>query len=250
MPGGDVYKPRVSCPLPSLRSLPRSSACHQPARLCLRGQGCRGSSQPAGSQPRGAVPAALTLTSLKWSVTGAHSVSGLHGVLQHLYDVSHGLHLAWRMFSQTLLVEPLKSIQLNSHRNKGFLPFRLEFLFSAIFCVDKGLPWWLGSKESAHNAGDAGDPGSVPGSGRSPGGGLGIPLQSSCLKNPLRRGAWRAAVCGIAESDRLTVHRDESMQGCCRRMRSNLTDSGEAAAPWPRGPPACLQHSDRPGNRS
>ena len=53
IPGGDVYKPRVSCPLPSPRSFPRSSTCHQPAQLCLRGQGCRGSSQPAGSHPPG-----------------------------------------------------------------------------------------------------------------------------------------------------------------------------------------------------
>ena len=43
---------------------------------------------------------------------------------------------------------------------------------------------------------DAGDAGSVHGWGRSPGGGNGHPLQSSCLENPMARGAWRAAVHG------------------------------------------------------
>ena len=45
------------------------------------------------------------------------------------------------------------------------------------------------SKESACKAGD---PGSIPGSGRSPGKGNGNPLLHSCLENPLDRGAWRA----------------------------------------------------------
>ena len=51
------------------------------------------------------------------------------------------------------------------------------------------------------NAGTTGDAGSVPGSGRSPGEGHGNPFQYSCLKKPMDRGAWRAAVPGIAESD-------------------------------------------------
>ena len=42
--------------------------------------------------------------------------------------------------------------------------------------------------------------GLFPGSGRSPGGGHGNPLQCSCLENPTDRGAWRAAVHGVAES--------------------------------------------------
>ena len=44
------------------------------------------------------------------------------------------------------------------------------------------------------NAGDIRDTGSIPGSGRSPGGGHGNPLQYSCLKNPMDRGFWQAAV--------------------------------------------------------
>ena len=47
---------------------------------------------------------------------------------------------------------------------------------------------------------NAGDTGSTPGSGRSPGKGNGKPLQYSCLENPMDRGAWRAIVRGVAKS--------------------------------------------------
>ena len=50
-------------------------------------------------------------------------------------------------------------------------------------------------KASACNAGD---PGSIPGSGRSPGEGNGNPLWYSCLENPMNRGAWQATVHGVA----------------------------------------------------
>ena len=50
-------------------------------------------------------------------------------------------------------------------------------------------------------AGGVGDTGSIPGSGRFPGGGHGNPLQYSCLKNPMDRGAQRAGVHGVAEPD-------------------------------------------------
>ena len=48
-----------------------------------------------------------------------------------------------------------------------------------------GLPRWLSGKESACNAGDPGDAGSVPGSGRSPGGGHGNSFHYSYLENPM-----------------------------------------------------------------
>ena len=49
---------------------------------------------------------------------------------------------------------------------------------------------------------NAGNVSSIPGLGRSPGGGNGTQLQYSCLGNPMDRGAWRAAVRGVAkESD-------------------------------------------------
>ena len=46
----------------------------------------------------------------------------------------------------------------------------------------------------------AGDSGFIPGSGRSPGEGTGNPLQYSCPENSMDRGAWQAAVHGVAES--------------------------------------------------
>ena len=57
-----------------------------------------------------------------------------------------------------------------------------------------GFPDVSIGKESTCNAGDTGDVGSVPGLGRSPGGGNGNPLQYSCLENPMDRGAWWATV--------------------------------------------------------
>ena len=50
------------------------------------------------------------------------------------------------------------------------------------------------------NAGDTGDAGLIPGSGRSPGGGHGNPLQYSCLETPMDRGAWRATAHGLIKS--------------------------------------------------
>ena len=61
--------------------------------------------------------------------------------------------------------------------------------------VEKNLP---------ANAGATGDSGLIPESGRSPGrehGKYSIPVQYSCLENPMDRGAWRATVHGVAESD-------------------------------------------------
>ena len=50
------------------------------------------------------------------------------------------------------------------------------------------------------NAGEIGDAGLIPDSGRPPGGGNGIPLQYSCLENPRDRRAWRATVRGVKKS--------------------------------------------------
>ena len=61
---------------------------------------------------------------------------------------------------------------------------------------EMGLSRWLSGQESTYSAGDTGDVGLIPGSGRSPGGENGNPLQYSCLGNPMDGGAWQAAVCG------------------------------------------------------
>ena len=60
-----------------------------------------------------------------------------------------------------------------------------------------GFPGGSDGKASARNVGD---PGSIPGSGRSPGEGNGNPLQYSCLENSMDGGAWWATVHGVAKS--------------------------------------------------
>ena len=59
-----------------------------------------------------------------------------------------------------------------------------------------GFPGGSDGKDSACNAGD---PGSIPGLGRSPGEGNGNPLQYSCLENSMERGTWQATVQGVAK---------------------------------------------------
>ena len=67
-----------------------------------------------------------------------------------------------------------------------------------------GFPGSSDSKESAYNAAQ---PGSIPGSGRSPGEGNVNPLQYSCLENPTDRGSWRATVCEVqSETTEATWH--------------------------------------------
>ena len=76
---------------------------------------------------------------------------------------------------------------------------RLSKRFSCC-CKLLGFPVVLAVKNLPAYAGDLRDVGSISGSGRSPGGGHGSPLQYSCWVNPMDRGAWRAAVHGITKS--------------------------------------------------
>ena len=71
------------------------------------------------------------------------------------------------------------------------------FLMSFHLCIYIGIPPGSDGKVSACNTRD---PGSIPGSGRSPGEGNGNPLQYSCLENSMDGGAWWATVHGAAES--------------------------------------------------
>ena len=58
----------------------------------------------------------------------------------------------------------------------------------------------IGGSDNKESACNAGDPGSVPGLGRSPGEGNGNPLQYSCLENSMNREAWQATVHGVSKS--------------------------------------------------
>ena len=71
------------------------------------------------------------------------------------------------------------------------------------------FPGGSDGKASVYNAGD---PGLIPGSGRSPGEGKGNPLQYSCLENPMDGGPWWAIVHGTAESS--TTEQVHSLHSC------------------------------------
>ena len=66
--------------------------------------------------------------------------------------------------------------------------------------VDRASQVALVLKNPSANEGDIRDTALIPGSGRSPGGGQGNPLQYSCLENPMDGGAWRAMVHRVAKN--------------------------------------------------
>ena len=86
-------------------------------------------------------------------------------------------------------------------------PLGVKVCYSLIQCSQQfielttsnnsGFPGGSDGKASTRNAGD---PGSIPGSGRSPGEGNGNPLQYSCLENSMDGGAWWATVHGVTKS--------------------------------------------------
>ena len=69
-----------------------------------------------------------------------------------------------------------------------------------------GFPRGSVIKTPPANAGAAGHIGLIPGSGRSPGGENGSPLQYSCLQNPMDRGVWWAIIPGVAKESDRTEH--------------------------------------------
>ena len=71
------------------------------------------------------------------------------------------------------------------------------FFFQGVPSYILGFPGGSDGKESAC---DVGDPGSIPGSGRSSGEGNGYTLQCSCLENPMDRGVWWARAHGVTKS--------------------------------------------------
>ena len=88
------------------------------------------------------------------------------------------------------------------------------------------------------NSGDLRDVGSIPGSGGSPRGGSGNPLQYSCLDNPMDRGAWQTTVHGVTESQtRPSTPEEVEVQRClvtcpevrgqarCSQSSPSLTDT-------------------------
>ena len=117
----------------------------------------------------------------------------------------HQLHLRSSGFRPLRLGTPALQDVFYPVVNRGipgdcFYPHPQNSLpcYSPVLGASRLGPGGSDSKESACSAGDQG---ATPGLGRSPGEGNGNPLQYSCLENPMGRGAWRATILEVAESD-------------------------------------------------
>ena len=101
-------------------------------------------------------------------------------------------------------------------------------------CASKDFSGGSGVKKPA-NAGEVGDAGSIPKSRRSPGERNGNPLQYSCLENPTDRGAWRAIVHGVTESDTtewLRVHTEINQQNSDVSSWESLVSASLSVSLW------------------
>ena len=110
--------------------------------------------------------------------------------LPHFFSVFCG-------FNQAFNIVPFYLFQNISYTSSHFLR-----------CCFRGFPGGSDGEESACNAGD---PGSIPGSGRSPGEGNGNPLQYSWLENFMNGGAWQAAVHGVPKSQTRLVTNTQNL---------------------------------------
>ena len=150
------------------------SSGHQKPAVSLMGlelscpQGCASSGAPREE-----------FVSLLFPASRGHLYHLAHGPLLHLQSTS--VHLSASIVTSFLLIVPwalLDNLQISTLKHTGF-------------------PGGSDGKESICNAGDLG---SIPGSGRSPGEGNDYPLQHSCLENSMDRGAWWATAHGAAKS--------------------------------------------------
>ena len=86
----------------------------------------------------------------------------------------------------------------------SLLPPRATHPHQAIAAIHTACNYFPGGSDGKESACNAGDPGLIPRSGRFPAGGHGNPLQYPCLENPMDRGAWWAAVHGVAKDSDTT----------------------------------------------
>ena len=113
---------------------------------------------------------------------------------QHRDVISHSWECLEFPGTEDTLTEKRRSPSLmtefvsSSHRIFAKQNTKME---AFILCPQLNCKDFPGGSNSKESACDAGDSGSIPRSGRSPGGGNDNPLQDSCLGNPVRRGAWR-----------------------------------------------------------
>ena len=119
-----------------------------------------------------------------WGSPGQNTGVGCDALLQGIFPTQGSnpsvlCFLHWQVGSSPL-VPPGKPISIHNYQK----------IHSETHLYESGLD----SKESVCNAGA---PGSIPGSGRSPGGEQGNSLQYTCLENPMDRGVWQATVHGV-----------------------------------------------------
>ena len=108
----------------------------------------------------------------------------MHGILGHFHFPFSSPDF---FFIVTILLQQL-FIYRYCPKFTFLLPLICKYLS---LCWEWGFP---GGSEGKASACNVGDPGSVPGLGRSPGEGNGNPLQYSCLENPMDREAWQATI--------------------------------------------------------
>ena len=134
-----------------------------------------------------------------WLLSNTHCVpcsalNTLHVLSLQIYEVGGVIIPFYRWVEVPVLKARLPDCGVCTHWNTlntlSAVPFAFLGTSQAVLMV-KNLP---------ASAGDARNSGSIPRLGRSPGAGNGNPLQYSCLKNPMDRGAWRAAVHGASKS--------------------------------------------------
>ena len=110
---------------------------------------------------------------------------------------------------KALCVQRARKRSNGFHGFSGILSY-FDVLFLTLFTkgsTTSGLPRRLSGKEPEANTGETGDAGSMPGSGRPPGGGNGNLLLYSCLENPMDRGIWWVTVRGVAKNwTQLSAH--------------------------------------------
>ena len=90
----------------------------------------------------------------------------------------------------------------------------LQCPFISTWCI----PSWFSGKESTCNSEDTGDESSIPGSGRSPGGGNHNPFQYTCLESPMDRGDWCDPVHGVTQQLHLS-----DPAAAAKSLQSSLT---------------------------
>ena len=141
----------------------------------------------------------------------AESEEELKSLLMKVKEESEKVGLKLNIQKTKIMVSgPITSWQIDGETVETasdvifWAPKSLQMVIAAMKLKDayslEGFPGSSDGKESAYNAVD---PGSIPGSERSPGEGNGNPLQCSCLENPRDWGAWWAAIYGVAQSQTL-----------------------------------------------